>query len=561
MNMKPICIALLLVILNVGVNAAVAQVSEAREAIERGEYVRAVNILAAELAERPSADTYLYLGIAYGHMKEYEKAQEVLIQGSAHYPDDARFHNELAGVHLANNDVDTARSDLERALSVDPTNDYASDLLATIDMSQGEVQAALRFWNKSGRPVIDDIMHNYYLTFGSWVVRKAVAFHPAGVLRYGEWKTTESRLLETDNFTNVGIEIEPTRVPEQYNAVVRTTTKTNMISDVVFGLFKGLPAATSYFDLWNIGNSGLNFNSSYRWDADRRRAEGRLKAPLPLGGLFQVEIGDAWRSERWDATSSIRSEHQSKARFNYKANSLRLRVKHIPYYRFEIAGGFEYRNRAASGSLPELGTDSRNTAKFTVETDLRFADDRYQNRLHLEGFAARPSVLGDMHFSGGITEFHNRFTISKDTRTALDWSLRAATARGRLPFEDYFMLGMEVNPRFPLRGHAVADGGRYGSGPMGTDFLLANVDLERRLATVPLFNTFNIPFLTVKWEVFVDAAKTFDRNRIFKQGKLWVDAGGGLRFETPTHSLNLIMGRSLRDGTGILMGYVERRLW
>ena len=46
------------------------QVDEARQAIEREEYVRAVNILSAELADRPTADAYLYLGIAYRHMKE-----------------------------------------------------------------------------------------------------------------------------------------------------------------------------------------------------------------------------------------------------------------------------------------------------------------------------------------------------------------------------------------------------------------------------------------------------------------------------------------------------------
>ena len=32
---------------------------------------------------------------------------------------------------------------------VDPNNNYASDLLATIDMSEGEVQSALRTWNRA----------------------------------------------------------------------------------------------------------------------------------------------------------------------------------------------------------------------------------------------------------------------------------------------------------------------------------------------------------------------------------------------------------------------------
>ena len=459
---------------------SLAQVDEARQAMDRGEYVRAVTILSEALATRPMPDTYLYLGIAYHHMKEYQKAEDVLNEGSKRYPDDPRFHNELANVFLENNDIDAAKSELQRALAVDPNNNYASDELANIDLSEGELQSALRSWNKSGRPFINDILHNYYLNFGSWVVRRAVTFHPAGTLHYSEWKTTESRLLETDNFANVGLEIEPTRIPDQYNAVVRTATKTNSRTDFLFNLLKGAPVHTSYVDVWNIGNSGINFNGNYRWDTDRRRAEGRLKIPVPIAGLVHLEIGNTWRYERWDLSPTIRPESRPRARFDYKANALQVRVKHIPHYRVEVAAGFEYRNRAA---------------------------------------------------------------------------------RGALPVEDYFVLGLDTHPANLLRGHTVADHGRYGRGPMGTDFVLMNTDIERRLATIPFFNTVSIPFISVKWNLFFDGAKTWDRNRIFRQSKLLLDTGGGLRFETPTYSFNLVYGRSLREGKNVLFAYYERRLW
>jgi hypothetical protein len=96
---------------------------------------------------------------------------------------------------------------------------------------------------------------------------------------------------------------------------------------------------------------------------------------------------------------------------------------------------------------------------------------------------------------------------------------------------------------------------------MGTDFALVNTDLERRLATIPFFNTANIPFITVKWQAFFDGAKTWDRNHILQEGKLLLDTGGGVRLETPTHALNLIYGRSLRDGQNLFFAYYERRLW
>src|SRR5262249_46536658 len=153
---------------------------------------------------------------------------------------------------------------------------YASDLLASIDISEGEVQSALRYWNKSGRPVIDDILHNYYLNFGNWTVREAIAFHPSDVLHYNQWKTTEARLFQTNNFTNVGLEVEPTVIPDHYDAIVRTTSKTNLKSDFVWNLFKGGLYDVSYFDLWNIKNSGVNWTSMYRWDTDRRMYAGQF---------------------------------------------------------------------------------------------------------------------------------------------------------------------------------------------------------------------------------------------------------------------------------------------
>src|SRR5438093_2347434 len=111
--MKAISTAFLLLFT---VHFAFAQIDEAREAIDRGEYVRAANILTATLARGPSADAYLYLGIAYTGMKEYQKAEDTLKEGSERYPQDSRFHNQLADFYLSNNDREAAKSELRRTL-------------------------------------------------------------------------------------------------------------------------------------------------------------------------------------------------------------------------------------------------------------------------------------------------------------------------------------------------------------------------------------------------------------------------------------------------------------
>ena len=539
-----------------------AQIDEAREAIDRGEYVRAVNILSETLAKQPAADAYLYLGIAYRRMKEYQKAEDTFTEGSKRYPDDSRFHNELANLFLENNNLESARSALRRALVVDPHNNYASDQLATLDMSTGDVQAALRAWNKSGRPVINEILNNYYPSFSSWVVRSGIAFDPGRTLRYSEWKTTESRLFETDNFTNVGLELEPIGVNDRYNAVVRTTTKTNSPADILFGLVKGLPFQTSYLDLWNLNNSGINFNGLYRWDADRRRGGGGFKVPLPIGGLLSLEFGSLWRFERWNLSPTIRPELLPKAHLIYKATAMGIGVKHIPNYRVELTAGFIYRNRAASGELPQVYTNNLNTGQFNAGVNLYLIDRKYQNQLRVTAFAARRAIIGNTQFTGGTAELDNRVTLSKDTGTYFDWAVKGGTSRGLLPIENYFVLGIDApTTENLLRGHRTTLDGQYGAGPIGSDFVLLNTDFNRRLKTIPFFNTLNIPYFVVKGDIFFDAAKTWDRNDVFKPSKLLLDTGVGLRFETPTYSFNLIYGKSLRDGNNVWTAYYQRRLW
>jgi tetratricopeptide (TPR) repeat protein len=559
MRMKAISVASILLIL---APLGFGQIDDtARDAIDKGDYVRAINILSSALADRPTADTYIYLGIAYGRTKEYQKAQDVLNEGSKRYPNDARFHDELAKLFLENNDSDAAKTELRQALLVDSKDAYASDMLATIDLSEGDVQSALRSWNKSGRPIINDILHNYYLNFGSWFVRRTVAFHPSGILRYGEWKTTEARLFETGAFMNVGLEIEPTRIPDQYNAVVRTSAKTNTVPDFLFNAVKGAPFQTSFVDFWNIGNSGVNFNGNYRWDANRRRVQGGLKIPLPLFGLTYLELGNIWRSERWNLSPVILPQFLPEARLDYKSNGLGIAIQQIPNYRVQWGAWYEYRNRAASGDLPQIYTNNINSGRAGANTNILLFDRRYQSKLHLSAFTARPYLLGGVSFTGGVAELANRLTVSKDTRTYINWSVKTGGERGALPVEDYFVLGLDTLTINPLRGHTTARDGHYGNGPMGTDFVLVNTDVDRHLATIPLFNALNIPFLSVSWQLFFDGAKTWDRTRTFQQGKLLLDAGGGVRFETPTHSFNLIYGRALREGNNVFFAYYERRLW
>jgi tetratricopeptide (TPR) repeat protein len=531
----------------------------ARAAMDHGDYLLAIPLLLEALPVRPSADIYLNLGTAYRHIREWQKAQDILEQAARRYPDDPRIPTELANVYLDDGDSERARQSLQLALRIDPANVAAADLIAAVELSEGEVQTALGYWNRTGNPIVNEVLHNTNIAFGHWTVQVGNAFKPGQLLTYGKWRTTQLRLVETDIFSNVGIAIEPSPSASKYNPVILTTDKVNDLSNLAFDIVKGAPWQTSYLNWWDIADSGISMNSSYRWDYNRKRGEIQLHAPIPVPGILFMTATGLWRSERWDVAPVLQHDAASDNRFLIKSTGVRAELKYIPYFRIDFGGGFEYTNRAANGNLPQLYIDSSNSGKVIYQGSFRLSDSRYQNRIHVDGTIARKNFAGDLNYSTATVELNNRYLISKSSNTVFNWTLRGGVSDGQLPVEEYFVLGLDMHAGNLLRAHPASDHGHYGNAPMGTSFALSNMDIERRIAILPLFNSLNLPYLDVKGQIFLDSGQTEDRANIFKEGKLYFDTGAGLKFETPTHSLNMIYGKSLRDGRNVFYAYFQKR--
>ena len=246
-----------------------------------------------------------------------------------------------------------------------------------------------------------------------------------------------------------------------------------------------------------------------------------------------------------------------------------IQIRHSPSTTFhmhpltwrELGAGFEYRNRTSAGApLPTLSVDSRNTGKLLFSASVLPADGRYRSRVHAETFLARKNLLGDMNYSGGTLQWNNQYLADARRGIDLDLTIKGGRSSGQVPVDDYFVLGLGQNPDNLLRGHnAVSSRGHYGHAPMGTSFALVNTTFSHRMRRFQIFNTLNVPFADLKWQVFVDGAKLWDRAHVFNAGKLLIDAGGGFKLETPTRVFNVTYGRSLRDGTGTLAAFVQKR--
>ena len=138
-----------------------------------------------------------------------------------------------------------------------------------------------------------------------------------------------------------------------------------------------------------------------------------------------------WGSEQWGVPGH--------AQYQYKSRAIRMNVKAIPDHRAELGAGLEYVKRAGA-----------NTGRLLLNTRLRPIDGGYKSQIRVDSFLARASLAGGISYTGGTIQLANRMVISEDRGAFIDVSLKGGSARGRLPVEDYFMLGIDSETVSPL---------------------------------------------------------------------------------------------------------------
>jgi tetratricopeptide (TPR) repeat protein len=131
------------------------RVSEVRKLYDTkhwSEVVRAV----PELPEE-GAELQLYRGLALARLERWDEARETLEKGLARYPGDTRFLIELAGIAYHEKDFAKAKQELRHALAIRPEDEYSNDFLASIYFQEGNLEAALKYWNRAGKPKLTDL--------------------------------------------------------------------------------------------------------------------------------------------------------------------------------------------------------------------------------------------------------------------------------------------------------------------------------------------------------------------------------------------------------------------
>ncbi|MBV8514949.1 MAG: hypothetical protein JO260_06585, partial [Acidobacteria bacterium] len=122
-----------------------ARLVEAQTALDQGRYDEAVRLSRGPTDQ--SGDFDFVAGLALAKLQRWQEARAALLRGQRKETRQARFLVELAGIDYKLKDARAAKRKLRAAQRLDPKDEYTLEFLGTLYFLDGNVEAALKYWN------------------------------------------------------------------------------------------------------------------------------------------------------------------------------------------------------------------------------------------------------------------------------------------------------------------------------------------------------------------------------------------------------------------------------
>src|SRR6267142_807159 len=185
-----------------------ARLAAAQKAFDRGLWEEAATLGRGPADQSPDLD--LVLGLALARQEKWSEAQQSFEAGFGKAPGDPRFLVELAGIAYKQKDFRTAKDRLHAALRLGPQDTYSREFLATIYFLEGNLEAALKYWNPLDKPRLRSVAFVPSLKLKESLRNRALAFDAPQILTGDALSATESRLDLLGIFSSRRMELTPT---------------------------------------------------------------------------------------------------------------------------------------------------------------------------------------------------------------------------------------------------------------------------------------------------------------------------------------------------------------
>ena len=514
-----------------------------------------------------SGDFDFYAGMAFSRLERWREARDAFSKGVKKNPRDARFLTERAGAEYKLGDFRAAKLDLLRALRLDPRSSYVPGFLGTIYLLEGNLEAALKYWNRVEKPRLSSVEAVPSPKIKKTLLDRAITFSPPGILERESFLKANALLENLEVFPQWRMELTPSTTSasdDQDRASLRLNERNGWgasLLDGMLSLLRGLPYGTVYPSNYNLNGDAVNFDSLARWDSEKRRLAVSVTFPAFQQPAKRVRIFFDARNENWNLSQTFFGSSTAISDLNMKRYAGGAEVHLVESGRWDLKVGVEgvsreFRNAPAglSRSAAQFFTNSAGTDGWVgVHRSLiRVPERRYTLEGSAELRAGRNYSEGLGAFGSVKGELQSRW-LPKARGDDYEFSatLRGGNTFGEVPLDDLYQLGVERDNDLWLRGHPGTLDGRKGRAPLGRQYLLLNTELNKTV--------YDGAFLRMQLGPFFDTGAIADSTGLFGSNTWLFDTGVQARIRVLGGVwVVLSYGRDLRRGTGTLYGTTVR---
>jgi tetratricopeptide (TPR) repeat protein len=537
------------------------RLSSAQSALDAGKWQEA-----AKLAQGPggqSPDLDFVRGLALAKLQQWNEARLALEAGHAKVPREPRFLIELAGIDYKQKTFSSAKRHLRAALRLDSRDTYTREFLGTIYFLEGNLEAALKYWNPIDKPRLRTVAVQPPPRLAETILRRAMDFNPPQVLTRDAWLTTQQRLDNLGIYAQQRTELAPTS-DGNYDATLHLAERNGWRDfrlEGAISLLSGVPYATVYPELYNLGGRAMNVTSLLRWDSEKRRAYATFSTPFRNDPSQRSQFYFDARNENWNLSNTFFGGGPALTDLNLRRVAGGAEFRSVVNGQWTWSTGIEISNRSfrnvnglTSASEKPFFTDTTSFA-YWLRADrslLRIPERRLTLDSTAEarigrGFAQDLGAFASAHISLDAHWLPRANGDDYEMRTRL----RIGGTLGRVTLDDLFQLGIERDNDLWLRGHSGTSDGRKGATPLGRRYFLANWEQDKNIYANGIF--------TVKLGPFLDTGAIADSSGLFGSRKWLWDTGAQCKVRVlGSVTVVLSYGRDLRGGRNVFYGTVVR---
>jgi hypothetical protein len=470
-------------------------------------------------------DLDYYRGMAFAKLSRWTDAWNAFRQGEIKAPRDERFPVELAGVDFEKKNLRRAKAELHRALRIDPKDAYSNNFLASLYYLDGNLTAALKYWNRASKPKIRRVQVDPQPRLNLKILKNAMAFEPGAILTLPEFDASVKRLQGLGVFPEFRYDLIHAS-NDAYDVVLHPAEVNgwgNGTPEALLSLLRGVPYDSVYPAVMNIHGSATNLISLLRWDPNKQRVFAALSGPIAASARTRYQFYLDARKENWNLNPVFSKLTEAATAFQMRKAEGGAEILSVVNDRLALRSGIDLSGRSFSHFASAPGVEIpffKNGFSLEAETSASYRlAEIPDRRLTLDSAG---SVQFGHAFATGLGNF-----VQTEGGLAADWLPQASgddyemTARfrtgrtfGEVPFDDLFMLGLERDNDLWLRGHIGTAAGRKGSAPMGRDYTLTNWDEDKVI--------YHNGFFQVRLGPFLDSGRITDPTGAFgSKGWMW----------------------------------------